>query len=1411
MLKENRKSILKITLSLFAAIVFSLSFILIVNASVTPNGTAPTTVEIEVGENLSYDTYDDISTWFDTVSEGTGGSGMYDQSLSGSNTRMEIDPAPTGDCTFTQYDGFSFTPDLADADKDFTVTFYVKGTNADSPFHEGTPSSVSFTISVKKPATPQPNFTINYVGERLYGYVRGGDYTINGVDYENVTESIAIDDDWFGETIEIVHIGDETHSDSAAQELFIPARPDAPEISKTDETYIGGNNGTITGLDTGLEYQYSPDGSLWYIVSGSNSIIGIAPGTYYIRLTADASTFASAYATVTINASAAYQYGLVLKSNGLYYNDELLDNRDPKLGGGLAVYTYNISTKTLTLSFVDFTTAAATALDLTQIDGVTISVGSPNSFTSTTGVGIKANSFSVKDGGALTAAGVTAGISLNADSVITINSGAVTVNGVTGISSSAYSDLVMNGGVLNVNGSTNAYSNMRTVTYPAAYSWTNASGSGTVPGGNKPLSYTPLTITTLTGVNPTTYTFNKAAPADFVFTYSRAPGTGGLSGVKIDGASCLYTVDGNEITIAQSVLSALSVDSHTITLDFPEGTDPTITLTVTRIYDKMLEFKTVDTVTGLYYNEAWLAANDEKLGGGSYEWDADSSTLTLNGVNFTTMAARALDLSAVSDVTLDLSGDNSFISVYNGSANTYGIYSSESVTIKSTTDTGTLTATGGTSTATNKYVNGIRVPTLTIDSGTIYAYSNSGDYSFGVFSTFMTVNGGSVTATSTFHNNLSRGLVVNSGGYLNITGGTLTATGFASADSSGILSFSPVTISDGTVTATGYKYGLYASNTDTTAPAVTISGGTVTATAATTGGLYAGTPSGTVDILISGGTITATGGNYGLYATQNHEIAVSGGILNLTGETSAFNKTPADFSANLPEYYRYKTDDDTNYTYSWSRDYSGSHEHVLIETRTQAFDVTVTNGSADSEKYEEGDTVIITPSDPASGYRILSVTTDIRTDISAVGDGTYSFTMPGEAIEVTVAYELIPPDTYTVTVTNGTADAEEYNSSEKVTITPNVPATGYRIKSVTTDIRTDISAVGDGTYTFTMPAEDVVVTVTYERIPNPNPGTGNNTPPTNTDIAPPPKQEDAEPEMPENDDDNDDNDTNITRGSTAEIDGVQSDIQVGMPTEADDPTAEVVIDGKTIETYSLTAAEAIADGEVRTAFISGSGAIAVVTKGGTVISGGNKSASLNSETTLKALENAAEQIIQDHDDRPEDIEKPVIPIAIGQEITGVSKKTIEKIINLSNEYNILTELQKIQYSETEDPQENELIYRITLPVSGDNIRDIRLGAEFDTAVVEASKIAFTETFGNTDCAGFALTQKDTFGAEATIQVKLSAIGFDAEPGDTVYIAIFNPETGNFTEVKGFVGNDGFVSFTTETSGVVIMSATSFMK
>ena len=142
---------------------------------------------------------------------------------------------------------------------------------------------------------------------------------------------------------------------------------------------------------------------------------------------------------------------------------------------------------------------------------------------------------------------------------------------------------------------------------------------------------------------------------------------------------------------------------------------------------------------------------------------------------------------------------------------------------------------------------------------------------------------------------------ITSSGSLTISGGTVTATGGDSTSSvgsggSGIFSSGGVTISGGTVTATGGKSGSgdYSNggNGISSSGSLSISGGTVTATAGSSSGSYGRDGITTSSSLtISGGTVTANGGS-GSYrggsGISSSDIELSGS-LELTAKAGSPN------------------------------------------------------------------------------------------------------------------------------------------------------------------------------------------------------------------------------------------------------------------------------------------------------------------------------------------------------------------------------------------------------------------------------------------------------------------------------------------------------------------------------------------
>ncbi|MFC5404706.1 DUF4838 domain-containing protein [Cohnella soli] len=146
-----------------------------------------------------------------------------------------------------------------------------------------------------------PVVTINYATEQLTDLTPNAVYKINGATATaDGSGNIAIDSSWMGESIAVVKAGNGTTlPDSAAQTVAIPARPAAPTtVGKTDETYPAAGNGTLTGVTTDMEYKAST-ASTWISISGE-SVTGLVPATYEVRVKATASTFASLAVTVRV-------------------------------------------------------------------------------------------------------------------------------------------------------------------------------------------------------------------------------------------------------------------------------------------------------------------------------------------------------------------------------------------------------------------------------------------------------------------------------------------------------------------------------------------------------------------------------------------------------------------------------------------------------------------------------------------------------------------------------------------------------------------------------------------------------------------------------------------------------------------------------------------------------------------------------------------------------------------------------------------------------------------------------------------------------------------------------------------------------------------------------------------------------
>jgi hypothetical protein len=150
--------------------------------------------------------------------------------------------------------------------------------------------------------------------------------------------------------------------------------------------------------------------------------------------------------------------------------------------------------------------------------------------------------------------------------------------------------------------------------------------------------------------------------------------------------------------------------------------------------------------------------------------------------------------------------------------------------------------------------------------------------------------------------------------------------------------------------------------------------------------------------------------------------------------------------------------------------------------------------SADYAAAFPGTTITVTVS-PAQGYQLKSgslqvLQTSDDTSVPLTETGTaYTFTMPPADIQVSAAFEPLPPDIYSITIDEldgGTISADPGEAEEGIVITVTVtPDEGYvlrdgslRVLQAGDDASVPLTETGTA-YTFTMPAAHVTVSAEF--------------------------------------------------------------------------------------------------------------------------------------------------------------------------------------------------------------------------------------------------------------------------------------------------------------------------------------------
>jgi hypothetical protein len=508
-------------------------------------------------------------------------------------------------------------------------------------------------------------------------------------------------------------------------------------------------------------------------------------------------------------------------------NGDVVESGADDLSGG--TYSYASGTKTLTIEDVDFATSAATALNLNNLQDFKVELVGENSFTSTYSeaaptYGIYSNysSFTILGTGSLRALG---GTSTENDSVgiysktkaFTISGGTVEATGGSagkgsyGIQTDACG-LTISGGTVKATGGAGG---------DKSYGIFVASGDS----NSFLISDTPTVIAKTTDNTGTALAFSKSATLPAAYDW-RAADSGDFT-------------RGNLYVDSQTYLEIVGLQANSLVF-IKNGDQGTLTLNN-------------------------VAASQAQLGGGSYSYDATGSDtngplLTLTDIAFTTIAAKALDLTSLpTDATVEFVNTNSFESTYNGTQSaTYGIhFGSNSYTISGT---GTVMATGGSLTANNYYSYGIGADgSLKISGGTVTAtggsVTGSGNYSYGIRTgSVLKITGGTVTATGGTAYNRSYG--INAVGAAEISGGIILVAGGA--------------------TSNNHNYGILAGST------LTISGGSVEVTNGTSGSISYGinvsgafTISGTASVDVTRGATQGTSISYGIYAVRDASDALT--------------------------------------------------------------------------------------------------------------------------------------------------------------------------------------------------------------------------------------------------------------------------------------------------------------------------------------------------------------------------------------------------------------------------------------------------------------------------------------------------------------------------------------------------------
>ncbi|MCD2493373.1 leucine-rich repeat protein [Lacrimispora sp. NSJ-141] len=181
-------------------------------------------------------------------------------------------------------------------------TYYVRVKAADMVL-----ASASQKITIKDLETA-PAATFNATGPdsgTLTDVTTNMKYSIDGGEnWTDITEAPAIISSGIGTVngIQVIKMGNGTTTlDSEAQTIQVTKAQTPSDVGKTDETESG-NDGIITNVSAAMEYRLSAEAETIWKDCKCQTVTGLAPGLYQIRIKAAGQALASDYTEVRIRA-----------------------------------------------------------------------------------------------------------------------------------------------------------------------------------------------------------------------------------------------------------------------------------------------------------------------------------------------------------------------------------------------------------------------------------------------------------------------------------------------------------------------------------------------------------------------------------------------------------------------------------------------------------------------------------------------------------------------------------------------------------------------------------------------------------------------------------------------------------------------------------------------------------------------------------------------------------------------------------------------------------------------------------------------------------------------------------------------------------------------------------------------------